>query len=49
MTSVPRVAFSTVSTVYSPSPPLSHLTPWSAAAPARRVSSVTRSATMKAE
>ncbi len=46
---VPRSARSIASTVNSPSPPLSQRTASEAGTPARRVSTVTRSATMKAE
>ena len=46
---VPRSARSTVSTVNSPSAADSQRTPSLAGSPARRVSTSTRSATMKAE
>ena len=48
-TSVPRLAFSTASIVYSPVPSDSQRTASPAGRPARRVRSVTRSATMNEE
>ena len=49
VTSVPRETLSTASSVNSPSPVDSQRTASSAGTPARRVTSVTRSATMNAE
>ena len=49
MTSVPRAGLSMVSTSKSPVPVLLQRTPCSAGMPARRVSTVMRSATMKPE
>src|SRR5690606_33674916 len=48
-TVVPRASSVAGPSVYSPRPSLSHFTPASAGVPARRVSTVTRSATTKAE
>jgi hypothetical protein len=49
VTLVPRCGRSMVSTSKSPAPPLAQRTPWSAGTPARRDSTVMRSATMKPE
>ena len=49
MTSVPRAGRSMVSTSKSPVPSLLQRTPWLASSPARRDSTVMRSATMKPE
>ena len=49
VTDVPRASRETVSRVYAPSPVLSQRTASPAPIPARRVVSVTRSATMKDE
>jgi hypothetical protein len=47
--SVPRSGRSTISMLNSPVPSDSQRTPWAASTPARRVSTVTLSATMKLE
>ena len=49
MTSVPRKGLAMVSTSKSPVPVLLQRTPWSALSPARRDSTIMRSATMKPE